>query len=158
MRVSTYYLNSIFSDWRIMDIGFTGTQNGMTTNQSVATHHLLHEFDPNRVRHGMCVGADKQFHDICRSMGLYIIGHPGITSRGTVWNRADCDVDEIEPELPFLDRNTVIAQRCDILIATPEQIDEQIRSGTWSTIRRVWKLHKSAFIIYPNGIVEERGG
>lgn len=140
-----------------MEIGFTGTQLGMSFAQKRAVRRILFEIDPNKVHHGMCVGADKEFHDIARGMGLYIVGHPGVTKTGKPWNRAECDVDEIEPELPYLDRNLEIARDCHLLLATPKEYEEELRSGTWSTIRRARKLERMLIIIYPNGTMwEER--
>lgn len=135
-----------------MDIGFTGNQLGMTNHQYSTVYEMLSDLE-GKARHGMCVGADKQFHDICRKLGFYIIGHPGVTKTGKAWNRADCDVDEIEPELSYLDRNTVIAQSCEYLIATPKEFEEELRSGTWSTIRRARRFDKDLSIVYPDGTV-----
>ncbi len=138
-----------------MEIGFTGTQQGMTLEQKQRVGRILKEIGPYKVHHGMCVGADKNFHDISRRQGLYIVGHPGVTKDGRVWQRADCDVDEIEPEIPFLERNQIIVDMIDVLIATPGEFEEQLRSGTWSTIRKAHKAHKKTIIIFPDGSVTE---
>lgn len=134
-----------------MNIGFTGTQLGMTPEQYKTLFEILSDQEVYKAHHGMCVGADKQFHDMCRSLGFYIVGHPGVTKTGKAWNRAECDVDEIEPELPYLERNTIIVQSCEFLFATPKEFEEERRSGTWSTIRRGWKHDIDVTIVYPDG-------
>ena len=55
---------------------------------------------------------------------------------------------------PFADplaRNRIIAARCDALLACPAEPDEQLRSGTWSTIRYARKAGKPITIIRPDG-------
>jgi hypothetical protein len=144
-----------------MQVGFTGTQKGMSTPQYHVVDNLLgdimEETGIEKVHHGMCGGADLSFHDLCRGKGLYIVGHPGITQSGRVFNRASCDVDEIEPELPFLERNQVIVDQCDLLLATPKEFEEEVRSGTWATVRRARKAHKPLLVISPLGIIIEGG-
>lgn len=143
-----------------MQIGFTGTQEGMSKAQYHVISKLLDdtmaEVGIEKVRHGMCIGADLAFHDMCRNKGLYIVGHPGVSSRGTPWNRAVCDVDEIEPEYPYLVRNQHIVENSDVLFATPKEEDEQMRSGTWATIRRARTLSVPHLIIGPTGLILEK--
>ena len=42
----------------------------------------------------------------------------------------------------------------DILIATPKEKEEQLRSGTWATIRYAKKTKKIVFLVYPDGKYE----
>ena len=134
-----------------VSVGFTGTQEGMTEHQYDKVRILLIELTPREARHGMCIGADEQFHDICRELGIYIIGHPGIDKDGKSSKRGECDVDEIKPELPYLERNAHIVKESQILIATPKGFYEELRSGTWSTIRKARKKNRTTFIILPDG-------
>ena len=53
---------------------------------------------------------------------------------------------------PYLERNKKIVNCCDILIAAPKQINEVLRSGTWSTIRYAKKIGIEVFIILPNNL------
>lgn len=147
----------------MIQIGFTGTQKGMSKPQYQLVDSLLNdtinEYGVEKVHHGMCIGADLEFHNLCRSKGLYIIGHPGVTGFGKRWNRADCDVDEIEPEMEFLHRNQKIVDACHLLLATPKSEYEELRSGTWATIRRARKAETIGLIVIdPNGIIIEGGG
>lgn len=144
-------------------LGFTGTQLGMTRHQLKMVGLIVSEKENNgrglvpvysHARHGMCIGADKQFHDICRGYGLYIIGHPGVDKYGKSDKRAKCDVDELMPEKEYLFRNDDIVRSSDILLATPKEDHEELRSGTWSTIRRARRVHLPHIIVWPDGSVD----
>ena len=146
-----------------MKIGFTGTSAGMTNSQLIQVHMLLGDLrwsGATQATHGMCVGADKQFHDMARALGYFLIGLPGVTTDGRVFKRADCQCDLVMPEKYFLARNRDIASESDVMIATPQEMEEQIRSGTWATTRYARKLLKPLVIVWPNGegIVENIPG
>lgn len=133
-------------------IGFTGTQEGMTLEQKNAVSDILRIVSPSHAHHGDCIGADKDFHDLCRSIrSIYVIGHPGVDKYGRSPKRAHCVTDENEAELPYLERNAVIVNKSQLVIATPKGYEEELRSGTWSTIRRARRFNRTVFIIYPDG-------
>lgn len=138
-----------------MDVGFTGTQNGMTTHQKQSVEAVICDLRPERARHGMCIGADEQFHYICRRYPIFIVGHPGMDSLGRSPMTVYVDVDVLCEKKLYLDRNTDIATYCDVLVATPKEYEEELRSGTWSTIRRGRKQHKRIIIVYPDGSTGE---
>ena len=56
-------------------------------------------------------------------------------------------------ERPYLDRNKDMVRETAWLIAAPAEPEEQLRSGTWSTIRFARKLGKPVFLIFPDGTV-----
>jgi hypothetical protein len=60
-----------------------------------------------------------------------IVGHPCTLED----QRAHCDVDERRPLRPPLVRNRNIVDACTILTAAPRSTAEELRSGTWSTVR-----------------------
>ena len=63
-------------------ISFTGTRRGMTHSQIVRVTCLLNMHKPKVVRHGDCLGADAQFHDLCLAYGkCKIIIHPPTNTR-----------------------------------------------------------------------------
>lgn len=133
-------------------IGFTGTQLGMTTEQIVAVDILL--FDDliaEWVHHGDCIGADADFHRLAKLSGLKTHGHPPINPNKRAW----CDFDEIEEEKEYLDRNKDIVDAVDFMIACPKEFREQLRSGTWSTIRYARIQRKPGVIVWPDGKVED---
>jgi hypothetical protein len=144
-----------------MRVGFTGTRDGMTFGQAVAFNGIVASTaDMTVFRHGCCLGADEQ---AARAVNLLnpsptIFGHlsdvPAMTSQEAV---GYCD-DTAQPERP-LDRNKHIVDGCDILIACPKG-PEELRSGTWSTVRYARKKGKQVVIVWPNGTVtkENEGG
>lgn len=140
----------------VYTVGFTGPRDGMTLQQKTAVRSALVTLKPSHARHGLCTGADEQFHDICREYGLYIIGHPGMDNHGKSPYRAHCDVDEIEPVLSYMERNQNIVNNSDILIATPSGFVEIRSSGTWSTIRKARNKRRTLFIVFPDGTTSSK--
>jgi hypothetical protein len=59
----------------------------------------------------------------------------------------------MRPERPYLDRNKDIVRETASLIAAPAEPEEQLRSGTWSTVRFARKQGKPVFLILPDGTV-----
>ena len=141
-------------------IGFTGTQKGMTDEQKLYIMKLFKncaagsEFE---IHSGDCIGADKDFVDILEwieKKGWCVffkkIGHiPNIDTK-----RAFCKYDEERIPKPYLERNHNIVDESDYLIATPGDYKEQLRSGTWSTIRYARKKGMEITIVYPDGSVK----
>lgn len=131
-----------------MSVGFTGTQMGMTPEQSAnlieALQTLMRYSD---FHHGDCMGADAQAHEIAVSLRYRIILHPPSNSD----KRAFCLADEARKPLGYLDRNTEIVKETEILIACPKEVTEQLRSGTWSTVRRARKLNRNILVLFPDG-------
>jgi hypothetical protein len=139
-------------------VGFTGTQEGMTPLQKRSFLSVwqmiedevgpIHEF-----HHGDCVGADSEADDFAvdaftfSGIGCVVIHPPDVDAK-----RAWCVGDRIEKPLPYLERNTEIVKACDVLIATPKEREEVLRSGTWATIRRARKYNKKLAVIFPDGV------
>ena len=122
----------------------------MTAEQKRDVEHTLRLNKPNEAHHGDCKGADKQFHDIAKSFGYEITVHPPIDDK----KRAFCKGDYSTAPKEYLARNKDIVDACDILIATPKSAAEEVRSGTWSTIRYAKKTHKRGVIIFPDGKIK----
>ena len=136
-----------------MKYGFTGTRSGLTDSQknniiTLLTNDIL-DGKSIEVHHGDCIGADKDFHDICNTLisdynklnkyiDIKIIIHP--PTQGAM--RDFCKSDNVEQSLPYLQRNKKIVEASDILIACPYSKIEQLRSGTWATIRYATKQKK----------------
>jgi len=140
---------------KFFHIGFTGTQNGMTDKQSYTLETLLEPYKgPFTIFiHGDCFGADREAAKRAKDFDMYIVVRPGCDKNGNEPKRAFTWGDEIHPTKPYLERNKDIVNDSDILIACPEQEEEQLRSGTWSTIRNARKRNKTVYIILPNGQV-----
>jgi predicted Rossmann fold nucleotide-binding protein DprA/Smf involved in DNA uptake len=132
-----------------MKIGFTGTQKGMSEYQKRIVSEMLMNLSIKtdlECHHGDCIGADEQFHSII-PMGSKIVIHPPDNNS----KRAHCNrvFSEIKPEKPYLKRNKDIVSESELLIATPNTKQEQLRSGTWSTIREAKRQNKQVIIVYP---------
>lgn len=52
----------------------------------------------------------------------------------------------------LLARNRDIVDETEILIACPGHMHEELRSGTWSTIRYAVKIQRPHIIIWPDGL------
>ena len=140
-----------------MDVGFTGSRQGMTDAQIIEVTNLLNNFlfsEPCSFHHGLCIGSDQQAADIAHHLGYKIIAHPGYLSTNPSWRGSRSNFDknhQIMPEKPFLIRDHDIVDVSDVLIATPAQKNKVIRSGTWATIRYGIKTKNIVVIIYPDG-------
>jgi len=131
-----------------MQIGFTGTREGMTIAQLAALTEMLRGSNAT-LHHGDCVGADAEAHDIADAVGLTIVIHPpdNLELRAFKLGRY------IWGPLPYLERNREIVRCADYLIAAPAEDTEQARGGTWHAVRYARKRRKSIVIIWPNGVV-----
>lgn len=139
-----------------MKIGFTGTRVGMTPIQFAIVLRGIAEMRPKEVHHGACIGADKQFHDIAFSQMVLAVIHPGVNKQGKCFTRAECFYPKkVLPERFYLDRDKDIVDAVDFMIATPKSKVEELRSGTWATIRYAKKKKKDLLIVYPDGNFKE---
>jgi hypothetical protein len=114
----------------MMIVGVTGSRHArpdFTVDQ--ARQHLI-RLKATEMHHGDCVGWDEQMHNLASAMGIKTVSHP--PTSGAL--RANCGADIILAPLPFLDRNKAIVSAVDFLIAAPDR-PEEMRSGTWSTVR-----------------------
>jgi hypothetical protein len=136
---------------KINSIGFTGTQQGMTENQKLAVEHILRvrkEKDIVEFHHGDCIGSDAEAAEIAYWLNYYIISHPPIENSKREFSKFSDE--ELEAE-EYLDRNHKIVNVSELMIATPKELSEVLRSGTWATIRYAKKFNKPLIIVFPNG-------
>lgn len=133
-----------------MKVGFTGTQRGMTETQASTVKSLLLLNRCREFHHGDCIGADAQAHDIATALSLLTVSHPPIVNL----KRANKKADVILPAKDYLDRNRDIVRETDMLVATPGETEEQLRSGTWSTVRYARKLVRRIWIVWPDGTLK----
>lgn len=134
-------------------LGFTGCEAGMSAHQwarvEAWTRSCRDRCDDLVAHHGDCVGSDEQFHRICLKLGgiRLWIHPPSDPSR-----RAFCRGAQIVlPEKPYLARNRDIARASAALLATPEERQEVLRSGTWATVRAAVRLGREVVILTPTG-------
>lgn len=133
----------------MMRIGFTGTQRGMTPDQKHVVVNLLSQRD-GEFHHGDCVGADADAHDIAENLPYWIISHPPVNETKRAFKKAH----EFRTPKDYLARNKDIVAETERLVATPGEFEEQLRSGTWSTIRHARKLGRPIWIVFPDGSVK----
>lgn len=135
-----------------MIVGFTGTQRGMTDAQKARLALLLTEFGRGgEFHHGDCIGSDSEAHDIAYECGYGIILHPP----SNPYKRAYREVPRhmMRPEYPYMTRNRHIVDAVEWMIAAPGEFEEQLRSGTWSTVRFARRSRRKICLILPDGTV-----
>ncbi len=138
-------------------LGFTGTREGMTDRQRSSVAALLRTLAPSAIVHGGCVGADDEVDEMAMTYGIPRLVRPGNieAKRGAYTSRSGTLI--VFPVRPNLTRNRSIVHDCDVLVAAPKG-DEELRSGTWSTVRyaRPWRR---LIVVRPDGTrVEEETG
>lgn len=139
-----------------MKVGFTGTQIGTTSEQHNRLCHVVQELTPTEWHHGCCIGADEESVDVVweYAKSAKIVAHPpektGRMSRGS----QRMSEDRREPR-PYLERNRDIVNESEVLVACPDGDEEELRSGTWMTVRYARKKGIRIIIIWPSGDVSE---
>ncbi len=142
-----------------MQIGFTGTQRGMTELQEHSVHVLILQQRPTSVHHGDCIGSDAVFHEIIewytrpRRSGheCAIVIHPPRSDAKRAFKKG---TGITHPPKPYIQRNHDIVDDSDVLIATPGEDNEVLRSGTWATIRYARMKKKLVYVVLPDGMVD----
>src|SRR5262245_31983566 len=115
-----------------MIIGFTGTRHGMTPAQQWSLEETLLNYGCTVLHHGDCVGADAQADALARSMQIARVVHPPLVNRYRAFVQPGPTCTVLEPR-PYLTRNRAIVEAAALLIAAPQTLGEQRRSGTWAT-------------------------
>lgn len=137
-------------------LGFTGTRNGTTAEQRATLRSLLTSLKIGEVHHGACLGADTDFavlmDDLVHDHTVH--AHPSNLS-GMTSTHALSLADAIHDPMPPLERNRDIVNASDLLIACPQGKEEELRSGTWATIRYARRMGKQIIIIHPDGTTKE---
>ena len=142
------------------NIGFTGTQRGMTDKQKEQFVSILkHKTSIEVFHHGDCVGSDVEAHRMVIEHFPSTIMHihpPTKLEKRSFCDRLDAaNMVFLHPPQPYLDRNKEIVKRSELLIATPKTSGEILRSGTWATVRYAWKRGIPVVIINPDGSLRQ---
>jgi hypothetical protein len=139
-------------------VGFTGSSKPIPLKQRHGLHKLvagINWVSPiMEAHHGDCVEADAEFDQWCAKLGIERHAHPGCDQHGHRPHAANCAAEVVHPVRPYIERNRVIVDAADVLIACPSG-PEQRRSGTWSTIRYARHREVPVAIIWPDGRVEQ---
>ena len=115
----------------------------MSAAQKTQFRQYVVEKPVDEFRHGDCVGADAEAHELITGLCPTIIIHPCHISTMRAWCKAQTVLGIKAP----LERNHDIVDAVDILIAAPYTNEEQLRSGTWATIRYARKQGKQVIVL-----------
>lgn len=122
---------------RKITIGLTGTQIGMNDLQKSLFTKMLkdlgNEFISITFHHGDCIGADTDAHTLIREFLPHakIIIHPPKNKL----KRAYCEGDIVLAPEEYLIRNRDIVDASSWVFGFPKTNKEELRSGTWYTIK-----------------------
>lgn len=160
-----------------MQIGFTGTQTGMTHFQKEMIPKILDLKGASEFVFGDCIGADEQAAYIALDHGIRIFTiYPPIKKyKRAFWGGIKESVNDgkfrefevkgikvqvrFYPEDDYLKRNKAIVEATNFLIACPKEHAHTLRSGTWATIRHAWKLKKDITVVPPvDRSIDDRDG
>lgn len=136
---------------RVRSVAFTGSSSPVSLVQLEIVGRLLRAFaaaaDGERVEfhHGDCIEADENAAKAARDAGLWVVGHPPRNPAKRAW--VACD--ELRPADEYVARNGHIVTAGDVLVSTPQQNHEELRSGTWATIRRGRKACLPVIVVGP---------
>lgn len=137
---------------RAINVGFTGTRQGMTNYQKHQLREFLHLYRGGTFRHGDCIGADAEAQAIALGIGYDTVAYPSVLESQRAFTRGNVMV---LPPKPPLVRNHWIVEVVEKLIACPSSIQEEVRSGTWATVRWARKRAVPVLIIYPESQGDE---
>lgn len=148
-----------------MNVGFTGSRVGMSLAQRTTFARVIHGLDIDEFHHGNAIGADREaatlMYDlewVDRQTGdrwVSIVAHPcSIRSQQC----APPIGDVVLPPRPPLARSRDIVDASRLLIACPVTMQEEERSGTWTTVAYARRNNKRWFIIWPDGTTTEGKG
>jgi hypothetical protein len=113
-------------------VGFTGSREGATDEQTTFVEAVLRRlFQPDaRFHFGDCVGQDFNAFVLADAIGYHTVAHPGDKNQ----HRAYAQANEVRAVTSNQTRNMALVDESQIIVAVP-RFDEELRSGTWSTIR-----------------------
>jgi hypothetical protein len=130
-----------------MDIGFTGTREGMTKPQLIRVATSFSR-GPGMAHHGDCVGADDEFAEIAYRMSYEVHGHPPLNES----KRAFSPFTHIgHPPKDYHPRNHDIVDATTLTVGAPKDYSPEAQSGTWATIRYAIERKKIVYVYLPDG-------
>ena len=132
----------------MVSIGFTGTQSGVSNDRLKKLRRYLRDAKTRGYKyfhHGDCIGADEQAHIIAIDVGLEVIVHPPKVNSKRAFVE---DFTQRYPAKDYIARNHDIVDESAILIAMPKDVlNEELRSGTWATVRYAKRLNRIVKLI-----------
>lgn len=140
-----------------LHVGITATRDGLTDGQLARLRLLFGELRTKAgsrgvaFHHGDCVGGDDQAAVLAREFRFHLVCHPPTVRQ----QRAYAPYDEIRRPLSYMARNDAIVWESGLIIGCPGTDVEQLRSGTWATIRRARKADKALIVVGLDGAILE---
>lgn len=154
-------MHKMFEDKTVFKFGFTGSSEIITDYQKDTLKKLLQSYigkNPAECHNGACINADEECRNIVLSHFPHIrmIYHPP-DNKSKSFKIKLRSIDEERRPLPYLKRNLEIVAESNYLFATPSTVLEQLRSGTWATIRYARAAEVPICLIFPNGSIRYEG-
>jgi hypothetical protein len=141
-----------------MIVGFTGTRHRrMTDEQWSRVIEILTGLDYDEAHQGDCIGCDEDFFVILWGLReetgkpCTIHAWPSTIKGTNVHSKSDVIHKPMDP----IERDKLMVDREDLLIACPYGFEEEQRSGTWTTVRYARKKGIRILIVWPDGSVTE---
>lgn len=128
-------------------IGVTGTHVGCTSAQHTTLRLFITALNARSLHHGDCVGVDAEAAGIANLAGMRVICHPPLNEI----RRAFAPSHEVRIAKHYLVRDRDIVDESDLMIGVPRLAQEELRSGTWATIRYAVKQNRTVYLINPDG-------
>lgn len=135
-------------------VGITGTRKGQTATQLIHATGILKKYRKDGavwMHHGDCAGSDDEMAQSWKAFGGKLHCHPPSNPRF----RANVHSDASEEPKYYLNRNRDIVNDSNLMIATPAEMVEQDRGGTWSTIRYARLKGARLLIVLPDGSIKK---
>ena len=145
-----------------MIVGFTGSSRPIPERQRARLRTVLAQLRQDGaevLHHGDCLNADEAAHDIwTRELGGWVEIHPpSDPSARAFCSRMQHDrVRRVHEPLPYLERNHRVAAAAGVLVAAPARIVEELRSGTWATVRAARRRGCRVILVGPDGGVDDQ--
>jgi len=141
-------------------LAVTATRQGLTSAQQQMFISVVRNLvcDSFVFHHGAAIGGDAELAYLASGFR-----QQGKTIRIVAWpsnlasQRSSSAVlasDEVKPEMPPLERNVAMIAGADLLLAFPAGFEEEVRSGTWATIRAAERNGIRVTVVWPNGSLQ----
>lgn len=131
-------------------VAITGTRKGITLKQRATFELWLGFGKVGTLCHGAAIGADEEIAIRCKEFGCKLLAFPcNIASQQS--KKAIEISDEVFDEEPPLTRNRNMVDYALSVMAFPATMAEEMRSGTWATIRYANKKGINVQMFWPNG-------
>lgn len=154
-------MKGMFAENKKFSIGFTGSSEPLPAFQIATLQKSIIKYTEAKeceVHNGCCINGDEVCRDLVLEFAPHakLVYHPPDNSY-KMFKYSLRKGDEQRKPLPYLKRNLGIVAESNFLIATPKTVKEELRSGTWSTVRYARIAEIPILLIFPNGSTRLEG-